>query len=216
MMILGIIVVVLALIIIACIKMYNGFVRGDNGCQEAFSTMDVYLKKRFDLIPNLVETVKGYAKHESETLEAVVKARAAISGAGTQEEKMAGEAALSGTLKSLFAVAEGYPELKANENFKTLMAQLQTVEEDIAQSRKYYNALVKKFNIKCEAFPTSLIAKQFGYSKKPLYEISEGERENIKVDFTGSAAGINSAPTEANAAKQADTVKPADGSDEQK
>ena len=165
------------------ITMYNGFVKAGNDCEEAFSTMDVYLKKRFDLIPNLVETVKGYAAHEKETLSAVVAARSAISSSSTTEEKLANENVLSGTLRSLFAVAEAYPDLKANTNFQELMAQLKKVEEDIANSRKYYNAVVKKYNIKVQAFPTSIIAAMFHYEKKPMFETDQTSRENVKVSF---------------------------------
>jgi len=178
-----IIIAVVAVIVLWGVTAYNGFVKADNSVQEAFATVDVYLKKRFDLIPNLVETVKGYAKHESETLEKVVAARNAVGEAKTTDEKVANENVLSGTLKSLFAVAESYPDLKANQSFQDLMGQLKTVEEDIANSRKYYNALVKKFNIKCESFPSSLIAGMFHYQRKQLFEAGEGERENVKVEF---------------------------------
>ena len=169
------------LLVIMIITMYNGFVKAGNDCEEAFSTMDVYLKKRFDLIPNLVETVKGYAAHEKETLSAVVAARSAVSSSSTTEEKLANENVLSGTLRSLFAVAEAYPDLKANTNFQELMAQLKKVEEDIANSRKYYNAVVKKYNIKVQAFPTSMIAAMFHYEKKPMFETDQTSRENASA-----------------------------------
>ena len=139
---------IIVVLIIIFVVMYNGFIRLKNNCDEAFATMDVYLKKRYDLIPNLVETVKGYAAHEKETLERVVAARNMAQGASTPEEKAAGESMLQGTLKSLFAVAESYPDLKANQNFMDLQGQLKAVEEDIANSRKYYNAVVKQFNTK--------------------------------------------------------------------
>ncbi|MDD5875108.1 MAG: LemA family protein [Baileyella intestinalis] len=178
-----IIIAVILLLVIMIITMYNGFVKAGNDCEEAFSTMDVYLKKRFDLIPNLVETVKGYAAHEKETLSAVVAARSAVSSSSTAEEKLANENVLSGTLRSLFAVAEAYPDLKANTNFQELMTQLKKVEEDIANSRKYYNAVVKKYNIKVQAFPTSIIAAMFHYEKKPMFETDQTSRENVKVSF---------------------------------
>lgn len=175
------IVIVLILWIIAS---YNGFVKLAANCEEGFSTMDVCLKKRFDLIPNLVETVKGYAAHESKTLEAVVAARTAVASSSTTAEKLENENVLTGTLRSLFAVAEAYPDLKANSNFIELMEQLKHVEEDIANSRKYYNAVVKRFNIKCRSFPSAIVAKIFNFSAKPMFEVQNlAERENVKVSF---------------------------------
>ncbi len=176
---------ILILLVLIFVVLYNGFIRLKNDCDEAFATMDVYLKKRYDLIPNLVETVKGYAAHESQTLEKVVAARNAAQSAATPETKIAGENALQGTLKSLFAVAESYPDLKANENFQNLSNQLKAVEEDIANARKYYNAVVKQFNTKCEVFPSNLIASMFRFEKKPMFEVSAAEeRENVKVSFS--------------------------------
>jgi len=174
---------IVLIIIIWVIASYNGFIRLKNKIEEAFSTMDVYLKKRYDLIPNLVETVKGYAKHERETLEKVIQARNMAAGAKSMEERIEGENMLTGTLKSLFAVAESYPDLKANVNFMDLQKQLQYLEEEIANSRKYYNAVVKMFNTKREVFPTSILAGIFNFGKRPLFEISEGERENVRVQF---------------------------------
>ena len=176
---------IIVVLIIIFVVMYNGFLRLKNNCDEAFATMDVYLKKRYDLIPNLVETVKGYAAHEKETLERVVAARNMAQGASTPEEKAAGESMLQGTLKSLFAVAESYPDLKANQNFMDLQGQLKAVEEDIANSRKYYNAVVKQFNTKCEVFPSNLIAGIFHFEKKPMFEVeAQEERQNVKVSFS--------------------------------
>ena len=176
---------IIVVLIIIFVVMYNGFIRLKNNCDEAFATMDVYLKKRYDLIPNLVETVKGYAAHEKETLERVVAARNMAQGASTPEEKAAGESMLHGTLKSLFAVAESYPDLKANQNFMDLQGQLKAVEEDIANSRKYYNAVVKQFNTKCEVFPSNLIAGIFHFEKKPMFEVeAQEERQNVKVSFS--------------------------------
>lgn len=176
---------IIVVLIIIFVVMYNGFIRLKNNCDEAFATMDVYLKKRYDLIPNLVETVKGYAAHEKETLERVVAARNMAQGASTPEEKAAGESMLQGTLKSLFAVAESYQDLKANQNFMDLQGQLKAVEEDIANSRKYYNAVVKQFNTKCEVFPSNLIAGIFHFEKKPMFEVeAQEERQNVKVSFS--------------------------------
>lgn len=184
-MIIGsIIAVIVIILVVDTIAMYNTFIKLKNNCDEAFATMDVYLKKRFDLIPNLVETVKGYASHEKETLEKVIAARNNLQNAVTPEEKLAGENALQGTLKTLFAVAEAYPDLKANTNFLDLQNQLKAVEADIANSRKYYNAVVKQFNTKCEMFPSNIVASIFHFEKKPMFEVdSAEERKNVEVKF---------------------------------
>lgn len=179
--IIGVIAAGLALFVIGG---YNGLVKLRNLVEEAFATMDVYLKKRYDLIPNLVETVKGYAAHEAGTLEKVVQARNMAASAGSMEDRIQGENMLTGALKNLFALAEAYPDLKANTNFMDLQAQLQKVEEDIANSRKYYNATVREYNIKTEVFPYNIIAGLFKFSRKPLYEVTEeAERQNVKVKF---------------------------------
>lgn len=162
----------------------NSFVSIKNQVEEAFSTMDVYLKKRYDLIPNLVETVKGYATHESETFTKVTAARTAAMNSTSIDEKIANENALSGTLKSLFAVAEAYPQLQANTNFLDLQQQLKMLEDEIANSRKYYNAVVRTMNTKVESFPSNLIASMFGFKKQPFFEVgSAEERENVQVKF---------------------------------
>lgn len=184
-MIPGIVIGVIVLVIVIwLISSYNGFVTLRNKTEEAFSAIDVSLKKRYDLIPNYVETVKGYAKHESETLEKVVAARNQAMTATNIDDKIKQENALSGALKSLFAVSESYPELKANENFNKLQDQLQRLEEEIAGSRRYYNGVVNKYNTKAEMFPGNIVAGIFKFTRKPLYEISdEAERENVKVSF---------------------------------
>lgn len=172
------------LLIIWFIAAYNGFVRLRNSIEEAFSTMDVYLKKRYDLIPNLVETVKGYAAHEKETLAGVIAARNMAASATTVEGRVEGENALQGTLKSLFALAEAYPDLKANTNFLQLQGELRQIEDEIASSRKYYNAVVKTYNTKREVFPSVIVANMFSFQKKPLFEVSaEAERESVRVKF---------------------------------
>ncbi len=179
-----VILIIIVLIVIWLISGYNGLVRSRNTVEEAFSTMDVYLKKRFDLIPNLVESVKGYAAHEKETLQAVIAARGQITSAGSAAERMEAENALSGTLRSLFAVAESYPDLKANAGFIDLQSQLKKVEEDIANARKYYNGSVKAYNNKCQTFPSSFIASTFRFEPRTMFEVSsEEERENVKVEF---------------------------------
>lgn len=177
-------IVVVVLVALFVISLYNAFVKLRNIVEESFSTMDVYMKKRFDLIPNLVATVKGYAAHEQGTFEKVTAARSAIQNATNVEDKMAAENVLTGTLKSLFAVAEAYPELKANANFMDLQAQLQTIEQDIANSRKYYNATVKEYNTKTEQFPANVIANIFKFKRKPMFELdNEAERQNVNVSF---------------------------------
>ena len=179
-----VVIAIIVIVVLGLVGMYNSFVKLKNNVEEAFATMDVYLKKRFDLIPNLVQTVKGYATHESETLDKVVRARSMIQSSSSQEERLDNENLLSGTLRSLFAVSEAYPDLKANENFLDLSDQLKRVEEDIANSRKYYNAVVKMYNTKREVFPSNIIAGMFHFDKKPLYEVvSQEERENVKVEF---------------------------------
>ncbi len=182
-----ILLVILAVIAIGAIwviSAYNGFIRLRNMVEEAFATMDVYLKKRYDLIPNLVETVKGYASHDKTTLENVVKARNMAADAKTIEGKIQGENMLQNTLRSLFAIAEAYPDLKANQNFMDLQSQLQRIEDEIANSRKYYNAIVKEFNTKTESFPSNIIAGIFNFTRKTMFEVNdEAERETVTGQF---------------------------------
>ncbi|MEA5026711.1 hypothetical protein SDC9_143987 [bioreactor metagenome] len=163
---------------------YNSFIGLKNKCDEAFSTMDVYLTKRYDLIPNLVETVKGYATHEKETLEQVISARNRAVNANTVAEKMEAEQSLSGTLGRLFALSESYPDLKANTNFLDLQSQLQKMEAEIANARKYYNGVIKMFNTKVEQIPSNIIAGIFGFTTKPMFEVTDAShRDNVKVQF---------------------------------
>lgn len=174
----------IGVVVIWFITGYNGFVAMRNRMEEAFATMDVYLKKRYDLVPNLVETVKGYAAHEAGTLEKVVAARNMAASASSMEEKLQGETQLQATLKSLFAVAEAYPDLKANTNFMDLQKQLQRLEDEIASSRKYYNAVVKEFNTKTELFPSNLIAGLFHFTRRKMFEVEEeAQRDAVKVKF---------------------------------
>lgn len=184
-MIAGIVIaVIVAVVVIWAIATYNGLVGQRNKVEEAFSTMDVYLKKRYDLIPNVVESVKGYAAHEKSTLDAIVRARSAAASAGDLAERFASENELSGALRQLFALAESYPDLKANQNFLDLQSQLQRVEEDIANARKYYNGSVREFNNKVQMFPSSIIAGMFHFERKPMYEVANAaERENVQVSF---------------------------------
>jgi len=179
-----IVVIVIAFAALYVIGGYNSLVKLRNLVEEAFATMDVYLKKRYDLIPNLVETVKGYAAHEASTLEKVVQARNMAASAGSVEDRIRGENMLTGALKSLFALAEAYPDLKANTNFMDLQVQLQKVEEDIANSRKYYNATVREYNTKTEVFPYNIIAGIFNFTRKALFEVTEeAERQRVEVKF---------------------------------
>jgi LemA protein len=176
--------VLLILVVLAglyYVSTFNGFVRLQNMIEEAFSTMDVYLVKRAELIPNLVNVVKGYAKHETDTLEKVIRARNA---ATTHEAKLDADNQLTEALKSVFALAENYPELKANSNFLLLQQQLNDIENDIASSRKYYNGVVRQYNTKVQSFPSSLIANAKNFVKQPLFEVSDDrQRENVKVEF---------------------------------
>ncbi len=162
---------------------YNSLVKLRNNVEEGFSTMDVYMKKRYDLIPNLVETVKGYAKHEKQTLTEVISARNLAMTATDPNQKAKAEGALNECLKSLFALTENYPELKANANFLDLQNQLKSVEMDIANARKYYNAVVKEYNNKIQVFPSNIIAKHFNFTRRDMFEIDEEERKNVKVEF---------------------------------
>ena len=180
----AVVVAIVVIIVIWYIVAYNNFIKMKNSIEEAFATIDVYLKKRFDLIPNLVETVKGYAQHEKGTLEQVTAARTNVANSTTTEERLQNENILTGTLRSLFAGAEAYPDLKANTNFLDLQNQLNMVETDIANARKYYNANVRMFNTKLETFPTNLIARKFKFTKQPMFEVeNQQERENVKVQF---------------------------------
>lgn len=177
------VLVIIFLFIFFFIISYNKFVRLKNHIDEALSSIDVQLKRRYDLIPNLVEIVKGYAKHEQTTLEKVINARNIAQNAKNFGQKAKAENILSETLKSLFAIAENYPDLKANQNFLELQKSLKEIEENIQYARRYYNAEVRDYNILCEAFPTNIIAQMFMFKKREFFEIPEAERENVKITF---------------------------------
>lgn len=180
-MIAGIVLVVLVLVVVSG---YNKLVRQRVIIEEAFATMDVYLKKRFDLIPNVVESVKGYAKHEEETLAKVITLRNGSYSSMTAEEKIENSTAISKEIPKIIALAEAYPELKANQNFMELNVQLKRVEEDIANARKYYNGAVRNYNMTVQTIPTNIIASLFHFETKPMFEISNTqERENVQVKF---------------------------------
>ena len=178
-----IIIGVIAFILVIVFISYNSFVKLNNKVKEAFATMDVYLKKRWDLIPNLVETVKGYAKHEKDTLEEVIKLRSGDYDIMTSEEKISANTKITKGISRIMALAESYPNLKANENFSNLAKELTKTEDEIAQSRKYYNAIVRLFNNKVEMFPSNIMAKVFGFSTKSMFEASAEERNNVKVEL---------------------------------
>jgi LemA protein len=169
------------------VAMYNGLIKLKNRVKEAWSDIDVQLKRRYDLIPNLIETVKGYAKHESETFEKVVEARSAAMAAqksGSPEEQAEAENMLSSTLKSIFALSEAYPDLKANQNFLELQRELTDTEDKIQAARRFYNGNVRDFNTKIEVFPTNIFAGMLHFTKFEFFEISnEEQRENVKVKF---------------------------------
>ena len=166
---------------------YNGFVGLKHKIEEAEATMDVYLKKRSELIPNLVETVKGYASHEKETFQNVTEARTKAMQAESPQEKAQAENFLSETLKSLFAVSENYPDLKANENFLELQRELTDTENKIQASRRFYNGNVRDYNTKIETVPTNIIASIFNFATREFFELDEAEKESaknpVKVEF---------------------------------
>ena len=175
---------ILGVAVIWFIAIYNGFVRLVNRVKEAWADIDVQLKRRYDLIPNLVETVKGYATHEKTAFENVTKARAMALGAQNLEEKGKAENMLTGTLKSIFAIAEAYPQLKANENFLELQRELSDTENKIQAARRFYNGNVRDLNIGVETFPKNIIANMFKFSKMEFFQLEEGEaREQVKVKF---------------------------------
>lgn len=165
------------------IAIYNGLVSLRERVSESWSGIDVQLKRRYDLIPNLVETVKGYAKHEKETLENVIKARNMAVDASNVKDQAAAENMLTGALKSIFALSEAYPDLKANDGFVSLQNSLQDTENQIQSARRYYNAVVRDMNIKCESFPDVIVANMFKFEKAEFFEIDEAEKENVQVKF---------------------------------
>jgi LemA protein len=180
----GILLAVVVIITLWIVGSYNGLVRLRNQLENAWAQIDVQLKRRHDLIPNLVETVKGYAAHERGTLEAVIQARNIAVNAKTVSDRAQAENVLSGALKSLFAVAEAYPELKANQNFMSLQEELTSTENKVAFSRQFYNDTVMTYNTKIEVFPTNVFANMFGFGRRDFFEVKdEAEREAPKVAF---------------------------------
>ncbi|MBU1110608.1 LemA family protein [Patescibacteria group bacterium] len=181
----GIILIgIIAIVAVYLWATYNGLITAKLRVDESWSGIDVQLKRRAALIPNLVETVKGYAAHEKGVFQEVTEARSALMSASTPKEKAQADNMLSSTLKSLFAVAEAYPDLKANENFKHLQEELTDAEDKVAYARQFYNTNVMEYNIKLKVFPSVLVANMFGFKSEEFFEAEEGEREDVKVGFT--------------------------------
>lgn len=160
---------------------YNNLIRLNNKVKESFATMDVYLKKRWDLIPNVVEIVKGYAKYENETLNEIIAVRSGDYNKLSQNEKIKTNEQIDRGVSRLMVLVESYPNLKANENFLSLQTELRNIEDEIAQSRKYYNAVVRKFNDKVEMIPSNIVAKTLGYKVKDMFMAEENEKKSVKV-----------------------------------
>jgi len=180
---LWIVIGVVAFLVLWIIGAYNGLVRLRNRVRDQWAQIDVQLKRRFDLIPNLVETVKGYTKHESETLENVVKARNTYLSATTPEAQMEANGELTQAISKLFALTEAYPDLKANANFIKMQDDLKETEEKIAYARQFYNDTVLQYNNKVEVIPTNIIAALFGFKKEAFFQATEAERQNVEVKF---------------------------------
>lgn len=178
--ILGVIVLLLGIVGIVFVSTYNKLIGFDNSIDEAFSTMDAYLVKRTDLIPNIVATIKGYAAHEANTLMSVIQAR---QGNLDTEGKIQVENKISQQIPQIMALSEKYPELKANQNYMQLTDQLGAIEGEISQARKYFNGTVKRYNDLVRKFPSNIIAGMFGHSTKTMFQANEGQRQNIKVSF---------------------------------
>ena len=179
-----VLLIIIGVVAVAAVGIYNGLIIARNRCDNSWAQVDVQLRRRYDLIPNLVETVKGYAKHEREVFEKVTQARTSAINAGTVKDQAQAENMLSGALKTLFAVAENYPDLKANQNFLQLQEELSGTESKIAYARQFYNDMVMKFNQKQQVFPASIIANMFGFKEKEYFEIEEpAAKEPVKVSF---------------------------------
>ncbi len=181
---LAIFLILIVIILVIAVGFYNTLISLRNRCDNAWSQVDVQLRRRYDLIPNLVETVKGYAKHEREVFERVTEARSKAMGAPTVKEQGQAENQLAGALKTLFAVAENYPELKANQNFLMLQEELAGTEGKVAYARQFYNDSVMKFNVRQQVFPSSIIARMFNFKEKEYFDIGEEAAKGpVKVAF---------------------------------
>ncbi len=182
------ILLILALLLAVFVMIYNGLIQLKNKSDSAWADIDAQLKRRHNLIPNLVETIKGYSSHEKQTLEKVTQVRSDAINAKDIKQKETAENELTNTIKSLFAVAENYPDLKANENFLNLQNTLSEIEEHIQLSRRYYNAVVRDLNTKIEIFPNNLIAKPFGFTRRDFFQITdEQERNTTQINFKKSS-----------------------------
>lgn len=188
-MALWILLLVVVALIFGVVTIYNGLVRLREQADASWSDIDVQLKRRHDLIPNLVETVKAYASHERETLESVIQARSRAMSAGGPEERGQAENMLTGALKSLFALSESYPQLRANENFRDLQATLERLEDDIQRARRYYNAVVRDYNTKIRQVPSNVVATAFSFRPREFFEIEEAAREAPRVRFDREPPG---------------------------
>jgi LemA protein len=176
-------IVILAVIVLIVIVLYNSIIRLNNQVKNAWAQIDVQLKRRADLIPNLIETVKGYAKHEKTVFENVTKARTAFMNASTVGQKAKADNMMTDTLKSLFAVSENYPQLRANENFLQLQEELTGTENKVSYSRQLYNDMVMEFNNKIQVFPSSFFAKMFNFTAKESFEVAAADKKPVKVKF---------------------------------
>lgn len=182
-MVVYIVLIIIVLVVIYALVLYNSFIKLNNKVLEAFSIMDVYLKKRWDLVPNLVEVVKGYAKHEKNILEEITKLRSSKYDDMSNDEKLKVNLKLAIDISKVRALVEEYPELKAKDNFVDLNTNLVKIEDDIANARKYYNGTVRIFNNKVEMFPNNIFAKVFGFKSKDIFDVENKERENVKVEL---------------------------------
>ena len=178
------VIVVLVLLVLWIVKTANKLARKKMKAEQAFADVDVFLTQRYDLIPNLVSTVKGYSKHEKETFEAVVKARNSAVSAGSMNDKIDADNNVTEAIGKLFALAEAYPELKANENFVKLQDSLESVEKDLVGARRYFNAAAQAYNLAIAIIPDFIVAKIFGYKAMSVFTATEEQRKNVKVDFS--------------------------------
>jgi len=213
-----VILVLVALVVIGVIVSYNRFVRQRNLIRDAWANIDTELRRRYDLIPNLVETVRGYAAHEREVFENVTKARAAATAAtGSPAEQAAAEGPLVSALRQLFAVAENYPDLKANQNFLQLQTELANTEDRLQTARRFYNSNVREYNRRVQSFPSKLIADGFGFKEEQFFEVDEalrGEAGVPHVDFTGATPGVSFGETSSASAPAAPGSAAPGGSEE--
>ena len=182
-MVLYVVIAIIAIIVIYLTVQYNAFVKSNNIVKEAFSTMDIYLKKRWDLIPNLVEVVKGYEKHEKETFNEITSLRTNSYDSMSMNKKINVNEQLTQGISKIMAISENYPELKASENFLQLSKDLTRIEDEIANSRKYYNGSVRTLNTKIQMFPSNIVAGMFGFKQASMFESSAEEKNNVKVEL---------------------------------